>query len=411
MNSCRRLDRLRMAELQSPVHRIENMTAHVAQSPGAKVAPSTPLLPRIDRMIGPLLRGAEPEIPVKLLRNVGGLSWTPDTLWPVRPGTVTPGMHLPNGSDCAIPDVLADEADPLTRVPVIAHLSRNAILARGPGKRTGFRDRTCQRFLGVHRLAGAHTVHGDLRVPVVGRRNCQTIDTFLLVEQLTIVPRKLRGTIKKLLAASADFAKSRRVTEVFFFFDFMKRSLRCTVSDRDLWEITDFQKTSVGVRITARASQVKVRLTDTKEQVHAHQTGNACLDHCCRFRHRQNHCRAFSPPRSHGPRLRHLRGKNCVARPGRTRNQRLPRRRLTARSGRQALRRRQPETRRSGRSDQQCRLWRHGTDSRTPYALPTRPPNGRSSALQRAWPASSDPIKYASTLSYLDSPPENERRV
>ena len=100
------LDAFGLTELEGPVERIDDMTAHIAEGTCSEVEPASPIEGMIDGMKWTLRSRAEPEIPVEVRGDFGGIRGPWDTLRP--DGTISPGVSLADWSDGVVPGPFTD---------------------------------------------------------------------------------------------------------------------------------------------------------------------------------------------------------------------------------------------------------------------------------------------------------------
>ena len=179
------LDAGGLAELQRPERRVHRVAGDVAQRPGPVVPPAAPAERVVRRMVRPVRRRTQEEIPVETGRRVVRLGRPLDRLRPDRP--VGPVVHLAHRADDARLQPLADLPRPLPGVTLVAHLRRHARLAGGRGQRAGLGHRARQRLLAVDVLAAPQRLHRDDGVRVVGSRDDHGVEVRLAVEHLPVV--------------------------------------------------------------------------------------------------------------------------------------------------------------------------------------------------------------------------------
>src|SRR4051812_6685391 len=208
-----RFDRRRVAEIERPQRVIDQVRAHVADRADAPVDPAAPVERVIHRVIVDARRDAEEQIPVERRRlrvipghrvreprfDAGAVPAesfrrrrahfrTRNALRPVTERTIGPDVDLADVADRAGPDVLDRGSRVVPRVPLVAHLRRqlrHALRLAGELARLG--NRPAQWLLHVDVLAEVHRRERDRRVHVVGCRDDDAVDVFLLVEHVAVV--------------------------------------------------------------------------------------------------------------------------------------------------------------------------------------------------------------------------------
>ena len=189
-----RFDRRRRAEGQRPHRVIDDVAAHVAEGPGAKIDPAAPRVGAVSRVVGTLGNGAEPEIPIEGggdRRRAGGSA---DPLLPEAAGPIGPGVDFADVADDAGLDPFVREPRPFGGVPLVAHLRDHARPARRLGDGAGLPEGVGEGLLDVDVLAGGDGGHGGDGVGVIGGADGAGVDVLrLLVEHLpeVLVARRL----------------------------------------------------------------------------------------------------------------------------------------------------------------------------------------------------------------------------
>ena len=155
------------------------MATHVAQPAGAEIPPAAPQRRHIGRMIGPIRGGAQPQVPVERRRHRRRVL---RPLHALRPDRVRrPRVHLAHGADRAVPDPLADQADALAGMALVAHLRGHLRLAGGLGDLAGLVHRVRQGLLAVDVLARLDGHHGRDGMDMVRRRHHDGVDVLVLL--------------------------------------------------------------------------------------------------------------------------------------------------------------------------------------------------------------------------------------
>ena len=151
-------------QLQSTPDRIYTVAADITQSTGSEIPPAAPFERRIGRMIWPLRRRAEPQVPIQRIRHSRRILGSSNTLGPIHigktpQGPVGPNMHLAHGADRATPDILTHQAGSLGGLAIIAHLGRHPGFSRGLGNHAGLVHRVRQRLFAIDMLASLDSRH------------------------------------------------------------------------------------------------------------------------------------------------------------------------------------------------------------------------------------------------------------
>ena len=161
-----------------------------AMSPSApvpEIPEAAPLERRVRRVIRPLRRGPEPEVPVERGRRVVLFQRPVDRLRPDRP--IGPEMHLAHRPDRAGLDQLADLARAIARVALVPHLGHDlGVTTRVVRQHSHLAHGPRQRLLNVGVLPRLHRKHSGRGVRMVGRGHGHRVDALrLAVEHLAIV--------------------------------------------------------------------------------------------------------------------------------------------------------------------------------------------------------------------------------
>ena len=169
-------------QLEGQEERVDDMATHVAQRTRAEVAPRAPLARVVGRVIRAHGRGSAPEVPVHAFgrRGLVGRTRGVRALRPDR--TVRPRVRLAHLADEPGLEPLADLADALAGVTLVAHLGHDLVRARGLGQGAGLEDIMRDRLLDVDVLAAAHALHRDVGVGMVRRSDDDGVDVLALVE-------------------------------------------------------------------------------------------------------------------------------------------------------------------------------------------------------------------------------------
>ncbi|MCR4415328.1 MAG: hypothetical protein NUV77_23190 [Thermoguttaceae bacterium] len=124
-------------------------------------------------------------------------------------------------ADGAVPDPLAEDADRLERVPLVAQLRDDVVLFGGLHQRAALVDRMGQGFLAIDVFAAPDGRHGGHGVEVVGRGHHHGVDLLLhRVEHLAEVlelrgvgpaPERVRGAPGIDIAQGHDVLATDRV--------------------------------------------------------------------------------------------------------------------------------------------------------------------------------------------------------
>src|SRR5437762_11616089 len=85
---------LRRAELQDAVERVKAVAAHITDRAGSEVKPAAPYKRKVSMIKGPFRGRAQPQVPVKSVRNRIGLRGSFDSLRPER--TARPIVNFPH---------------------------------------------------------------------------------------------------------------------------------------------------------------------------------------------------------------------------------------------------------------------------------------------------------------------------
>ena len=91
-------------------------------------------------------------------------------------------MRLAHLADEPGLEPLADLADALAGVTLVAHLGHDLVRPRGLGQGAGLEDIMRDRLLDVDVLAAAHALHRDVGVGMVRRSDDDGVDVLALVE-------------------------------------------------------------------------------------------------------------------------------------------------------------------------------------------------------------------------------------
>ncbi len=177
------------------------MSPAVAHHAAAEIPPASPHARMIRRMIWPLGRRAQPEVPVQSCRHGRRFLRTPGPLaGPPRMAEgiirqAAPGVDLGDLADGAIPNPLANKASPFRRMSLDSHLGSHAGFFCQFGQHARFVDIVRQRLLAVNVLSSSHCFGGNNRVRMVRRGNHNSVDIALLVQHLPKIGIDLRFRI------------------------------------------------------------------------------------------------------------------------------------------------------------------------------------------------------------------------
>src|SRR5262249_19715564 len=192
----------RIPKTGGPERHIGRMAGHVAQGPGAKIEPTSP----VERMINFLLVWAhrcrsQPQIPFEVRRH-GVLPWRPANT--LRPNwAVAPHIDLPTRTDEPSLNHFHRAAKTVFRAALIAHLCHRLVLPGQLPQMPGFKDRLRQWLLTINMFVQLEGSRSYNRMQVVGRRNHDRVDVFLLLFQ-HFAPVEIK------LRAWATFQRSSR---------------------------------------------------------------------------------------------------------------------------------------------------------------------------------------------------------
>src|SRR5579875_1017428 len=179
-------DRCGRAQPQGHVRRPENVARHIAQRSRAEIEESPPAERQIILAVGPLLRDAQPQVPIERARYWRRSRRFFDSLrpsWAIRPG-----MHLCDVADCARPDHFRALARAFVRVALISHLRSHAVFLCGLHQLTAFPNGVRQRFLHVDVLARLHSGDCGGGVHVIGNGYDHGIEVrAFFVEHLPVI--------------------------------------------------------------------------------------------------------------------------------------------------------------------------------------------------------------------------------
>jgi len=163
---------LRVPQPERPEREVHVMAAKVAERPAAEVPPSSPLAGQVARMVRPMRRRAEPQVPVQVLRHGRGLC---RALVATVAGT-GPDVDLVDGADRTGPDEFHDPPVVVAGVNLGADLGGHLLLAGQVRHDPRLLDRVRQRLLAVDVLAHPKG-HGRGRgMRVVRRRDDDGVD-------------------------------------------------------------------------------------------------------------------------------------------------------------------------------------------------------------------------------------------
>src|SRR6185436_7857282 len=99
---------------------------HITEGAGAKIKPAPPYSWMIGRMVRPLGRCAQPQIPFEIGRNGRGVAGAVYRLFPPFARAIRPGVHLPDRTDGPGLNPFADLAETFASVPIVTHLRDEA---------------------------------------------------------------------------------------------------------------------------------------------------------------------------------------------------------------------------------------------------------------------------------------------
>ena len=163
---------------------IDDVAAHIAHRARAEVAPAAPIVRRVGGMVGTLVNGTQPEIPVERPRHWRRLLRPADPLFPQQARAVGPTVDLANFADHAGLNPFIGQPRPLGGVPLIAHLRHHARVMRGLRQRAALVERMREGLLAIHMLARPNGGHRGEGMNMIGRADRDGIDVRrLLVEQ------------------------------------------------------------------------------------------------------------------------------------------------------------------------------------------------------------------------------------
>src|SRR5580765_6281467 len=108
------------------------MTANVAERARAEIPPTAPDKRQVRRIIRPLRRRPEPEIPFQRRRDWRRVLWPRDALGPILieqavRGPVSPNVHFAHWPDRIVPDQFAKAARIFRRLSLVAHLRSDLV--------------------------------------------------------------------------------------------------------------------------------------------------------------------------------------------------------------------------------------------------------------------------------------------
>ena len=173
------------AQLQHLEDLMEAVVPHVAQGAGAEVVPAAEDGMGIGRVIGPMRRGAQPQVPVEARGNgrlLGGR-----LRHALRPeGTRRPVVDFPHRADRAAGEPLAE----LRRRRSVGHAEELGGHAGLPGRVAGdshLVENVGDRLVRDDVFPLPHGPDGDHSVEVLGRHDVDGVEVLFLVEHLAEV--------------------------------------------------------------------------------------------------------------------------------------------------------------------------------------------------------------------------------
>ncbi len=159
------------------------MTGPVADGPVAEGDPAPPGARQIGGTVGALLCRAEPKVPIECGGDFGIARRTPPPTAAVE-GRAS-GMDRLHVADGPVPDPLAEDADRVERVPLVAELRDDVVLLGGLHQLADLVDRVGQGLFAVDVLAALDGGHRRHCVGMVGRADDDRVDLLVdLVEHL-----------------------------------------------------------------------------------------------------------------------------------------------------------------------------------------------------------------------------------
>ena len=208
-------DGLRCAEIEGPEDRIHDVADPVADRAVAERHPAPPSARQVEGMVRPLLGRTEPEVPVEAGRNFLLLAQPRQHVdGGVDVGTAA--MDRVDVADGAVPDPLAERADRVEGVALVAELGHDLVFLGGLHQGPDLADGVRQRLLAVDVLAPFDRGHRRHGVGMVRRADDHRVDLVAhLVEHLAVVlvhlgVGELRRRSARCGAASADRRRTGR---------------------------------------------------------------------------------------------------------------------------------------------------------------------------------------------------------
>ncbi|OQB39435.1 MAG: hypothetical protein BWY09_01081 [Candidatus Hydrogenedentes bacterium ADurb.Bin179] len=160
----------RFHQFQRHIGRVHDVTGHVAEGAAAEILPCAPVMGRNLVIVRTPLCRTNPPVPIQIFRgHFRGKRFGQALVVPDRP--MRPHMHLPNVSDGAAPDHLAQGAHTVAAVPLIAHLCHYAGFGGDVFQQARFGHRVGQRLLDIDMFAHHHGHIRRRSVGVIGRGN------------------------------------------------------------------------------------------------------------------------------------------------------------------------------------------------------------------------------------------------
>ncbi len=190
-------------ELQRPERAVEDVTAHVAERAGSELGPVPPPERVQPAVVVAVARRPEPLVPVKSFGHRFALR---PLLVPAEVARHQ-AVRLGHVADRAGPDVLAQPAVALARVPLVAHRRVNLVLPRFGRERARLVDAPRQRLLAEHTLARANGADRGRRVVVVRGGDQHRVDVLrvLVVHRaVVVVHRRVFDLVAELLDRLRD---------------------------------------------------------------------------------------------------------------------------------------------------------------------------------------------------------------